>query len=365
MQEQDNEQWHPQDYSGKNAPPEREKTLRWVKATSKDAEEIFIQVGDAIRIYGKETIVEGFHGAYNEGLGKWETIIMTTKRGDPFERSIDVIEVDADKPYRPTYTVEAPAASPVMEEIPEEFREWIKRTTPRKEFLELTAEIVANQMGYIHGAQSAYRKLTEKRANIVSNEEFKEAADNAYFAVSTVTDARTSDAYVEGYLAGKESVTLPSIEPGEQKEPNKCVCPDYAGEHAGCDFPDCDRYAKKEFTPIDIKLAEPGEKGEIPKMDFKLAAECDIAALDFGRLHQRCCGDDLDISAELTEAFEAGQSWMYRKQMEEMPQTENPLASYWFEKARLCLVDRNDFKGQLARANEKIKELQEWHDSHL
>lgn len=42
---------------------------------------------------------------------------------------------------------------------------------------------------------------------------------------------------------------------------------------------------------------------------------------------------------------------------EDMPQTENPLASYWFEKARLCLVERNDFKAQLARANEKIVEM--------
>jgi hypothetical protein len=56
---------------------------------------------------------------------------------------------------------------------------------------------------------------------------------------------------------------------------------------------------------------------------------------------------------------------LYHKLMEEMPQTENPQASYWFEKARECLVERNDFKAQLMRAEQKIKELQDWHDSHV
>lgn len=45
--------------------------------------------------------------------------------------------------------------------------------------------------------------------------------------------------------------------------------------------------------------------------------------------------------------------------VEDLPQTENPLASYWFEKARQNLVERNDFKAQLNRANDKIKELTE------
>jgi hypothetical protein len=45
---------------------------------------------------------------------------------------------------------------------------------------------------------------------------------------------------------------------------------------------------------------------------------------------------------------------LYRKLMEGMPQTENPMASYWFEKARLCLVDRNDFRAQLLRADGQL-----------
>lgn len=49
---------------------------------------------------------------------------------------------------------------------------------------------------------------------------------------------------------------------------------------------------------------------------------------------------------------------MYRKIMEEMSATENPLASYWFEKARQCLVERNDFKGQLNRTNEQLANLE-------
>lgn len=49
---------------------------------------------------------------------------------------------------------------------------------------------------------------------------------------------------------------------------------------------------------------------------------------------------------------------MYHKMQEEMPATENSLASYWFEKARQCLAQRNDFKGQLNRANEQLTNLE-------
>ena len=56
--------------------------------------------------------------------------------------------------------------------------------------------------------------------------------------------------------------------------------------------------------------------------------------------------------------FASGAIAMYRKIMEEMPGTENPLASYWFEKSRQLLVDRNDFKAQLSSANARIRELE-------
>lgn len=47
----------------------------------------------------------------------------------------------------------------------------------------------------------------------------------------------------------------------------------------------------------------------------------------------------------------------YRAAFAAMPQTENPQASYWWEKARELLVERNDFKAQLAA---KEKELQDY-----
>lgn len=52
-----------------------------------------IEVGTHIKLYGKETTVKGFYYSYNEGLGKYETIILTEGRGDPLERSMDVIEI--------------------------------------------------------------------------------------------------------------------------------------------------------------------------------------------------------------------------------------------------------------------------------
>lgn len=50
---------------------------------------------------------------------------------------------------------------------------------------------------------------------------------------------------------------------------------------------------------------------------------------------------------------------MWRKMQVERPASSNPEASYWFEKARTHLEDRNDFKAQLSRANERIASLEE------
>lgn len=58
-----------------------------------------IQAGHKIKLYGKETIVKGFHVSYNDALGKWETIMLTEGRGDPFERSLDALEVLPDQPF--------------------------------------------------------------------------------------------------------------------------------------------------------------------------------------------------------------------------------------------------------------------------
>lgn len=70
----------------------------WVPALSITERGLYIKVGDLIRIYAKETIVTGFYGSFNEGLKRWETIISTTGRGDPFERSLDVIEIQSPQP---------------------------------------------------------------------------------------------------------------------------------------------------------------------------------------------------------------------------------------------------------------------------
>jgi hypothetical protein len=57
-----------------------------------------LYVGDEIKIYGQETTITGFSASYNDGIEKWETIIYTVGRGDPFERSLDVIEILQDQP---------------------------------------------------------------------------------------------------------------------------------------------------------------------------------------------------------------------------------------------------------------------------
>lgn len=71
---------------------------KWVPALSvtKNDEVWPIVVGTPIRLYGKETTVTGFEFHFNESLEKWETIILTTGRGDPLERSLDVIEIKVD-----------------------------------------------------------------------------------------------------------------------------------------------------------------------------------------------------------------------------------------------------------------------------
>lgn len=79
-------------------------------------EDCNIKPGHIIKLYGKETIVKGFHASYNDALGRWETIILTEGRGDPFERSLADIEVLEDQPD------ESPAEQPVVKQIN---REWI------------------------------------------------------------------------------------------------------------------------------------------------------------------------------------------------------------------------------------------------
>jgi hypothetical protein len=72
-------------------------TSKYIKATD-IKEELNIKPGHKIKLYGKETTVEGFYPTYNDALERWETIMLTDGRGDPFERSLDVIEVLMEQP---------------------------------------------------------------------------------------------------------------------------------------------------------------------------------------------------------------------------------------------------------------------------
>lgn len=56
--------------------------------------------GDKIKLYGRKTTVEGFTAQWNDAFDKYEIIIHTTGRGDPFRRSMDVIEIIEPKPGR-------------------------------------------------------------------------------------------------------------------------------------------------------------------------------------------------------------------------------------------------------------------------
>ena len=67
---------------------------------------------------------------------------------------------------------------------------------------------------------------------------------------------------------------------------------------------------------------------------------------------------NIEDNAAIQNAHSKGAIAMYHKMMSEMPATENPQASYWFEKSRQQLVDRNDFKAQLSRANDRITDLE-------
>lgn len=74
---------------------EYKKYIKALDATDFDHQ---LYPGDSIKIYGEETTITGFSAQYNDGLGKWETIIHTVKRGDPFERTLPDIEVLEEQP---------------------------------------------------------------------------------------------------------------------------------------------------------------------------------------------------------------------------------------------------------------------------
>ena len=67
------------------------------KSTNADVSGLLPRLGkgDKIKLYGKITTVTGFEVYWNDALEPpiYEIILLTTGRGDPFKRSLDVIEV--------------------------------------------------------------------------------------------------------------------------------------------------------------------------------------------------------------------------------------------------------------------------------
>jgi len=107
--------------------------MKWIKATelkTQDERDINIVVGNKIKIYGNETTVKGFYLSFNDALdmdkGRWETIILTEGRGDPFGRSLNVIEVTLDQDYISPFEPESPSPALPDTATGKELFEWVK-----------------------------------------------------------------------------------------------------------------------------------------------------------------------------------------------------------------------------------------------
>lgn len=61
------------------------------------------------------------------------------------------------------------------------------------------------------------------------------------------------------------------------------------------------------------RTKEGASQSEVPQMDFDLAAQSDIAAIEYGRHCDRFIGERAYDSSHITEAHEQGQMWMYRR----------------------------------------------------
>lgn len=151
--------------------------MKWIKADSlkplHEYDMATIKRGDKIKIYGTEHTVIDFHGQYNSGLAKWETIIILNGRGDPFERSIDVIEInldDADKnPLSPS-----PAPGQQLREALERIRDFKITGYGAEEDYEQLQAIATNALARLPAvpeteAQAEWEFLTIVRANYQIN----------------------------------------------------------------------------------------------------------------------------------------------------------------------------------------------------
>lgn len=116
--------------------------------------------------------------------------------------------------------------------------------------------------------------------------------------------------------------------PGEEKEGDEWYCPK-CGEAGSTHSTICRRSPEEKEPPADILEWIDAEAGRIANEPI---------------IHE-------------FQAARAGMIRMWRKMQAERPGSSNPEASYWFEKARTHSEDRNDFKAQLSRANERIASL--------
>jgi len=81
---------------------------------------------------------------------------------------------------------------------------------------------------------------------------------------------------------------------------------------------------------------------EVPKMSDELAAMADVAAIEYGDTNgQSVCREEIDYdnSADLTDAFLAGQNWMYREMQKEISSLRTQLSE--------AQKDRDEYKKTL------------------
>ena len=138
---------------------------------------------------------------------------------------------------------------------------------------------------------------------------------------ATIRNFRNSEGaidvnYYEGYLNALEELRNEmELSPSIQEAPEHVHVQLPSGGVAGVSTDASDEL----LGALDqmVKLAQeapaigPGNE-DVPTMSFQLAAEADQAALDFGRLAVSPDENTPDGS-ELTDAYMAGQSWMWRK----------------------------------------------------
>jgi predicted nucleic acid-binding Zn-ribbon protein len=102
---------------------------------------------------------------------------------------------------------------------------------------------------------------------------------------------------------------------------------------------------------------------EVPKMSDELAALSDVAALEYSKKNGRETYSYYDNGADICDAHEAGQSWMYHKMQEEIKE-KDLVSGQWqlrcsdFQREITRLKEQLDFaRKEVERSNETIAAL--------